>query len=478
MPNKYSHALVLSHYESRGLISFPHRHKPRPTNTEPSHFERKKKSHPSTSAAKVPSSPPRTPLPPLPPSPCLPTTQDEDSVPSTSHRSTPSIVTEIYAPEQPSGIRSDPAAFQSSSEPEGGQISPITTKGNSLTSETSYPAEATPRTSVSSVRESASKGGDETGNVKVGGFTLFVPGSRSTRGANRWPPKPLQPPPSISSDNHDASKKATSDGGIEETPNEAVNPEKGISHKVDASQRIDTAPPTPLRNIIESPPKPLQAFIDNSKPHSFFYIDSFSTRPWEDDSGTPPILRVPSYPPPGSSGSSSPDDAAPPPISRHRRQIAPTSKKSDRLKIWTKQSKMDRDDRAPPLFIRDLTPEVTPWEEPAEETSEPVFSVQSEGSEQGPNALPGSSSVKSVKIAVPEVKTDTAEASKKAPRRKISRIRGASSGSGAEKKADTVRLIPRDEKEAGGIGARESQIWSDSDEEFLAQFETDGYFFR
>lgn len=186
MPNKYSHALVLSHYESRGLISFPDRHKPRPTNTEPSHSERekkekkeeKKKVHPSSFAARVPSTPLRAPLPPAPPSPCPPTTRDEDAVPSSSHRSTPSIVTEIYVPDQPSEPQ-DPVPLRSRLELEEAQVSPVTTEGNSLTSETSYPPEATPRTSVSSVRESTGQRGDETGNDKVGGFTLSVPCSHS-----------------------------------------------------------------------------------------------------------------------------------------------------------------------------------------------------------------------------------------------------------------------------------------------------------
>lgn len=185
MPNKYSHALVLSHYEACGLISFPDRDKPRPTNPEPSHSERKtktkKKAHPSSSAARVPSSPPRTPLPPLPPSPCPSTAHGGHSVPSSSHRSTPSIITEIYAPDQPSLASQHPVTLQSGLEPEGPQISPVTTKGNSLTSETSYPADATPRTSISSVRESTGKKGDGAGNDKVGGFTFFVPCSRPTQ---------------------------------------------------------------------------------------------------------------------------------------------------------------------------------------------------------------------------------------------------------------------------------------------------------
>lgn len=173
MPNKYSHAQVVSHYESRGLISFPHRSTPRPANTEPSHSERK--ARPSASAVKGPSSPPRTPLPPLPlPSPCPPTAHDGESVTSSSHRPTPSVITEIYAPEQPSVDTRDRVPIQSRLDPQNAQISPVTTTGSSLTSETSYLAEATPRTSVSSVGESTGKRRDETGNGKVGGFTIFV----------------------------------------------------------------------------------------------------------------------------------------------------------------------------------------------------------------------------------------------------------------------------------------------------------------
>lgn len=484
MPNKYSHALVLSHYESRGLISFPDRPKPRPTNTEPSHSERKrkkkKKAHPSSRAAGVPSSPPGTPLPPLPPSPCPPTTRDEDVVPSSSHRSTPSIVTEIYAPDEPSVPSKNPPTLQSSLEPEDAQISPVTTTGNSLTSETSYSLEATPRTSVSSVRESTSQGGDETGNDKVRGFILSVPCSHPTRRADKWPPKPLPPPPSRSSNNHEASKKSTSDGGVEETPNRAMSPEKGTGRIDDTSQGVGTSPPpSPPVRIIQSPPKPLKAFVDNLKPHSFFYIDGCSTRLLDDGAGTPPILRLPFHPPPGSSGSSSPDDAAPPPIPRHRRQIAPTIKKSDQLDIWTKPAKCDHDGRAPSLTIRDLTPEVTPWEEFTAVASEHLNSMRSEEGKRDSAVLPAKSPGKSVRIATPEVTMDVAVVSKNVLRKRISRLRGATfEPAGGARNVGAEKLVPRDERALGAIDARASMVWSDSDEEFLAQFENDGYFLR
>ena len=183
MPHKYSHALVLSHYESRGLISFPHshphrhrhrhRHTPQtpqsPPHVEPDNSEGKPHRLPPT--AEIPSSPPRTPLPPLPP--LLPlTTGDEDLVLS-SHRSTPSIITEIYAPES-SAESLDSTALHSDSKPQDAQISPTTTEGTtSLTSEVSSRGEETPRTSVSSVRLLTRQDG-ETRRDKVSGFTFLT----------------------------------------------------------------------------------------------------------------------------------------------------------------------------------------------------------------------------------------------------------------------------------------------------------------
>lgn len=317
--------------------------------------------------------------------------------------------------------------------------------------------------------------------------------------------KPLQPPPSRCSNKHETSKKATGEGGVEEIQNRATSSEEGVTHTDDdTSRQAGTAaaaapPPPPTLGIDRSPPKPpLEALIDNSKPHSCFYLDACSTRPWEDRSGTPPILRIPSRPP-GSSGSSSPDDAAPPPISRHRRLIAAptTTKKSDRLTIWTKPAnKADRDARATPHIIRDLTLDVTPWEEEEESTAmtaEQLSRLRFGGEgKRVPDAKPWeSSSVPSGTTAASEVKTDAttaaaaaaAAASKKSPRRKISRIRGPLSGQGRwggnKKAAGTGRekKVPRDEGEVG-MRKRESRLLSDSDEEFLAQFEIDGYFSR
>lgn len=230
--------------------------------------------------------------------------------------------------------------------------------------------------------------------------------------------------------------------------------------------------------IIQSPPKPSKALVDNLKPHSFFYIDGCSTRLLDDDAGMPPILRLPSHPPPGSSGSSSLDDAAPPPIPRHRRQIAPTIKKSDRVNIWTKPAKSDRDGRATSLNIRDLTLDVTPWEEFAPTASEHLFSMRSEGGKRESKAWSRKSSVNSVRIATPEARMDVAVVSKKALPRRMSRLPDPTSGpAGGVGGVGREKLVPRDERELG-IDGRRSMIWSDSDEEFLAQFENDGYFLR
>lgn len=177
MPNKYSHALVLSHYESRGLISFPHRHKPRPSaNAEPLHSEPNRHQSPTIS---LPSSPPRTPLPPLPPLPS--TAKDGDARPS-SHRSTPSTITEIYAP-QPSAAPLHPSTLPSKPVPQSAQTSPTDTKGNSLTSEVSSLGEATPRTSVSSGSRGSTRKDAETGNGRVSRFQVLA---RPT-GANGGP---------------------------------------------------------------------------------------------------------------------------------------------------------------------------------------------------------------------------------------------------------------------------------------------------
>lgn len=200
----------------------------------------------------------------------------------------------------------------------------------------------------------------------------------------------------------------------------------------------------------------------------------------DDGAGTPPILHLPFHPPPGSSGSSSPDDAAPPPISRHRRQIAPTIKKSDQINVWTKPAKPDHDGRVTSLTIRDLTPEVTPWEEFTAVASEHLDSMRSQESKRDSNVLPGKSSLKSVRVASPEVTMDVAVVSKKVLRKRISRLQSPTSGQGGGrgKRAGTEKLVPRDERALGAIDARGSTIWSDSDEEFLAQFESDGYFLR
>ena len=303
-------------------------------------------------------------------------------------------------------------------------------------------------------------------------------------------PKSLQHPPSRSSNYHDTSKEATSDGGIEEIPNRVISPEKGVEHADDTSGSVKAAPtlgiiqstaPKPLEALVDhskphSPPKPLEALIDNLKPHSFFYLDGCSTRPWDDRSGTPSVIRIPPGHKPGSSGSSSPDDAAPPPISRHRRQIAPATKKHDRLNIWTKPARTDRNPRVTPHTIRDLTPEVTPWEECDAAPSEQNSHMRCEESKRKPDALPWESSVKFGAAAASEVKVDAAASKKSSPRRKISRFRDRR-GHEEDKKVGSEKRVPRDEKGVGMKG-RMSRLLSDSDEDFLAEFESDGYFLR
>lgn len=277
--------------------------------------------------------------------------------------------------------------------------------------------------------------------------------------------QPLQPQPSRSSNNHRSA--VTSDGG-EEISTRAIIPEKDGDATGDTSRRIEASS---LR-IIQSPPKSLEAFVDSSSPHSFFYVDSCSTRPWESRSGTPPMLRLPSHPHAGSSCSSSPDDAAPPPISRHRRLIEPAAaKKPARLNIWTKPATTDHDARVTPHTIRDLTPDVTPWESAL--TSEPLSGMRFGRDERVPDALPWESPMNSATTAAPEPRADAS--SKKSPRRKISRIRGPP-GQG-DKKAGMEKLVPRDEAEVG-MGIRGSRVLSYSEEDFIAQFETEGYFWR
>lgn len=93
MANKYSHALVLSHYESRGLINFP--------NTPSSTFVVPLLSHSKASnacRADSGSSPVRTSRSSTPQAPA----RTSDKYFPSPHRSTASVVTEIYAPERQS----------------------------------------------------------------------------------------------------------------------------------------------------------------------------------------------------------------------------------------------------------------------------------------------------------------------------------------------------------------------------------------
>ena len=105
--------------------------------------------------------------------------------------------------------------------------------------------------------------------------------------------------------------------------------------------------------------------------------------------------------------------------------------------------------------------------------------MRSEAGKRDSTVLPAKSPVKSVRIATPEVTMDGALVSKKVLRKRISRLRGPTlEPAGDAKNVGAEKLVPRDERALGAIDGRGSMIWSDSDEEFLAQFENDGYFLR
>lgn len=115
----------------------------------------------------------------------------------------------------------------------------------------------------------------------------------------------------------------------------------------------------------------------------------------------------------------------------------------------------------------DLTPEVAPWE------SVPV-------PDQSPPLVPGGKSSISETLPVKlSLKPETAlhplranPSSKKSSRNKISRGKRSS-----DKKAETEKKLPRNDVEEGMI-ARASRALSLSEEDFIAQFETEGYFWR
>lgn len=158
MPNKYSHALVLSNYESRGLIKFPH--SPPSSYVAPLPVEARlrvgsRSQTPVTDGrALVDQSRSITPL--------EPTAAIES--PQT-HRPTPSIITEIYAPERTSprhkrrqSISPDPSLASLSILDSDWEEDGMSFGTNSLTTSTSARSSSvmrsTPRSSVSPILES------------------------------------------------------------------------------------------------------------------------------------------------------------------------------------------------------------------------------------------------------------------------------------------------------------------------------------
>ncbi len=220
MPNKYSHALVLSHYESRGLISFPSRYQPQPVIDEA--LDPEPTLHLHSSHLGRPSSPPRTPLPPLPPLP--PITHHDEEAPSSpsSHRSTPSTITEIYAP-KPLTVPLPPTLPRVRLEPqEDARRSPPPTTRNSLTSEASSAVNVTPRTSVSSVKASP-RIGDNTGDSQVGSFTF---GSHGMKLIMVQPSRSSPDPPTGISNHHET--RVTSDDD-EHAPKRDIDTDQSVS---------------------------------------------------------------------------------------------------------------------------------------------------------------------------------------------------------------------------------------------------------
>lgn len=96
MPNRFSHAIVLSDLASRGLINFPSPSDQPPFADDSTlHIEPRARSG-KIREASVPTSPPKRPLPPTPEE--VSDTETIRSKPS-SRQATPSVITEIYAPE-------------------------------------------------------------------------------------------------------------------------------------------------------------------------------------------------------------------------------------------------------------------------------------------------------------------------------------------------------------------------------------------
>lgn len=163
MPNKYSHALVLSHYQSRGLIKFPH--SPPSPYVAPLPVESRLCVKPRS---QTPATDGRPPI-----DHTRSTTPQEPAVtvqPITTHRPTPSIITEIYAPERKASpnphqsISPDPSLTSLSIVNLDTELEEEEFSGgdNSLTTSTSARSSSmirsTPRSSVSTVAESPTLG--------------------------------------------------------------------------------------------------------------------------------------------------------------------------------------------------------------------------------------------------------------------------------------------------------------------------------
>jgi hypothetical protein len=153
---------------------------------------------------------------------------------------------------------------------------------------------------------------------------------------------------------------------------------------------------------------------------------------------------------------------------RTKRLITPAIKKPERLNFLKKPGKTNHS-RAP-LTIMDLTPEVAPWESLPTPKQSPRTLPRDKSTI--PETLPVKSSLKPETALHP---LTVHPSSKKSPRIKISRSKRLS-GHG-DKKTETKKKCPRDDVEEGMI-ARASRALSLSEEDFIAQFETEGYFWR
>lgn len=162
MPNKYSHALVLSHYQSRGLIKFPQ--SPPSPYVAPLPVESRLRVKPRS---QTPATDGRAPM-----DQARSSTPPEPAVtvePATTHQPTPSIITEIYAPERKASpnprqsVSPDPSLTSLSIVNLDTELEDDVSCGhNSLTTSTSARSSSmirsTPRSSVSTVAESPTLG--------------------------------------------------------------------------------------------------------------------------------------------------------------------------------------------------------------------------------------------------------------------------------------------------------------------------------